>query len=551
MDNFQWFLEGWGYVEQVPLSVNQGGYDTIMQDILEPGSLLYQSQPDVVVLSLVFENFVPEYLKNQFSVQEVLDRIEKMVKALKERSTALIVCNTFLLPLTYSEGLLSLKNTGSLENKNHDINAGLRRLCQKSKDVYLIDWNQLEQKLGAAQARDYRLWYMAKSLVTNKFLNAYALEAMKLVRALKGRTKKCLILDCDNTLWGGIIGEDGLQGIQLNPHEYPGNVFYHVQQNVVQLIKRGILVALCSKNNERDVLEVLNNHPHCLLRQSDLVSWRINWENKANNIQSLAEELNLGMDSFIFVDDDQSECELVKGMCPEVYVLPVPQDLAIYPALLLQKGMFDALTVSEEDLQRTSMYRAETQRKTGQKAYQNFDEFLASLQLVVKTLPVEDAEIPRVAQLTQKTNQFNLTTKRYSEAEIQSFVANKDYDLFYLKLSDRFGDFGIVGVAILKYEKDVGVFDTFLLSCRVLGRGIEEIFLAHCLKIIQGKGKRSAIGQYVPTRKNVMVKDFYEKRGFRVCGEDAAQGRFQYNLTVFERTVPSFYKVVTFNSLLK
>jgi FkbH-like protein len=547
IDNLGLFVEGLGYLENMAVSCVQGNYDTIMEDILNKQSGLYSCQPDIIVLSLMFDNFVPNYAKNSFTVDEVMERINQMVENLKFYSSALIVCNTFLMPFYNLGGIVSYKKADSLEGKICEINSGIRRLCLQNQRVYLADWNRFEQKIGILKSRDYRLWYAAQSLLTNKFIKEYAFEIVKLIKALKGKFSKCLVLDCDNTLWGGVIGEDGIDHIQLNPHDYPGNIFYRFQENLLQLANRGVLLTLCSKNNENDVWEVLENHPYCLLKRSNLSAWRINWENKASNIGDLADELNLGIDSFVFIDDNRSECELIKQAFPEVKVLQVPQDLSTYPFLPIKDGLFDTLSVSREDELRTEMYKSEKERKKAGRQYENYDEFLKSLQLIVTVGRVQSPQIPRVAQLTQKTNQFNLTAFRYSETDISKFVENKGCEVLYLHLEDRFGDLGIIGVCILKYEQDFAIIDTFLLSCRALGKKAEDALLDCCLRLAQNKKKHSVVGQYVPTPKNTMVKDFYRKRGFKSMPCEEEKEIFLYEIRKFKLEREYVFKEVIFD----
>jgi FkbH-like protein len=544
LDNLKWFLEGFGICENIEIAYSQGGYDTLMEEISNAESILYRTHPEVIVISLVLENLVPEFTKNTFSVEEVTESIQDMTDSIRSRSSGLIIINTLLGPLYNSDGIFSLNNVHSIENKIKNINAWISQLCQRTKGIYVVDWNQLEQRLGEEQSRDYRLWYAAKSLLTNRFLKEYAFEIIKIIKALKGASKKCLILDCDNTLWGGIIGEDGIGGIQLDPQEYPGNIYYQFQQNILRLVERGVLVVLCSKNNEDDVWEVLDQHPFSLLKRVHLANWRINWEDKVSNIQSLVNELNIGPDSFVFVDDNPAEIEWVKQSFPEVTTWQVPQDLSLYPSLLIKCGLFDTLSITDEDKNRTSMYQAETKRKEEQNKLPNYDDYLTSLKLVATICSVSDQQIPRVAQLTQKTNQFNLTTRRYSEKEIKMLIDHEDYDVMYLHLKDRFGDHGIVGVMIIKHNEKIASFDTFLLSCRVLGRKVEELFLDVGLNTIKDRGKCSVEGEYIATEKNMLVRDFFEERGFSVSLQDNERKVFTYEIGNFEFKVPAVFKQV-------
>jgi FkbH-like protein len=383
----------------------------------------------------------------------------------------------------------------------------------------LVDWERFVRLLGEDGSMDYRFWYMSKAPFKKDFLDLYARELVKIARALKGKSKKCLILDCDNTLWGGVIGEDGLQGVKLDRHSYPGNTFYQFQRSILRLHERGILIALCSKNNEQDVWEALDSHPDCLLKREHLAAWRVNWQDKASNIKALAAELNLGLDSFVFVDDNPVECGLIRDLVPDVTTLQVPDKLYSYPSLLERDGLFDTLMLSAEDLQRSRMYHDEANRRYEQAKYETLDQYLGSLGLSIVVRRVNAVEVLRIAQLTQKTNQFNLTTRRYSEAQIAAFADDPAYAVFSLSVRDKFGDSGLTGVLIARNDAGTGVIDTFLMSCRVLGRNIEVAFLLKSMEIIErGWHIKAWQAEYLPTQKNQQVAGFWSSLGFKEIG---------------------------------
>ena len=370
--------------------------------------------------------------------------------------------------------------------------------------------------------------YLSQSFFRGAFLKVYAERIARVSRALKGKSKKCIVLDCDNTLWGGIIGEDGIEGIKLDRNTYPGKVFYDFQKSVMYLFNRGVLVALCSKNNEEDVWEVLRNHPHSLLKKENFSTYRINWEDKAKNLVEIANELNIGLDSFIFVDDSEIECGWISQSLPEVEVLKVPKKLFLYPQLLFKDGWFDSLSHSEEDKQRNLMYQSEVQRKRSVQQFQNIDDYLESLNLIIKVHLITAEEIPRVSQLTQKTNQFNLTTRRYSEAQIQTTMENTNNEIYTLSVVDKFGDSGLTGVLILKIEEGCAGIDTLLLSCRVLGRKVEFEFVRQCFGMIEKRWNPELwSAEYIPTAKNHQVESFWEKFQFSVKESDNGRKRYQ------------------------
>jgi len=341
--------------------------------------------------------------------------------------------------------------------------------------------------------------------------------------------------DCDNTLWGGIVGEDGRQGIQLDPHEYPGNIHHAFQRQLVQLVRQGVLLVLCSKNNEADVLEVIDQHPGCFIRREHLSGWRINWQDKARNLEELAAELNLGLDSFVFIDDSPVECGLVRQLLPMVDVLQAPKRVYRLPELLRDYSGFFRLVVTEEDRRRTAQYQAQRQREAERSHAGSLTDYLAGLGLVAEIGPALAEEVPRVAQLTQKTNQFNLTTRRYGEGEIARLHEDPDSLVLCLKAQDRFGDYGLTGVAIVVRKDKSAEIDTFLLSCRILGRRLEDVFLNRVLAAaLAAWPVESASAEYLRTRKNAQVADFYERLGFRTTGGDGSQ-HIRYECVLAER----------------
>jgi HAD superfamily phosphatase (TIGR01681 family) len=302
---------------------------------------------------------------------------------LESRTQATIAVNTFLAPLYPELGLILPHDRGDLTTQVADLNRFIAdQVREKAPRFLLMDWARYQRRLGADASIDRRYWYMSKAPLKKAFLNVYAQELSRIVRALKGKAKKCLVLDCDNTLWGGIIGEDGIDGIKLDGNEYPGKAFYDFQTSVLQLAERGVLITLCSKNNEEDVFEVLDTHPWCRLKRSHLSGWRVNWQNKAANIADLSEELNLGIDSFVFVDDNPVECDIVRQALPELTVLQVPDKLYNLPSLVLEDGLFDTLRVSDEDKRRALLYQSESQRKGARTQFGNIESYLSSLETV-------------------------------------------------------------------------------------------------------------------------------------------------------------------------
>jgi len=506
-----------------------GNYDMVRQEILDKSSHLYASTPDIIVAALYLETFMPDRGLTPWDVAAVMADLAGLYADLAGNTDALIAVNTFIPPFHSDLGIAS---SAELPNRYLDVlrlNQLIRDFVRSNPARFvLVDWERLVRLLGEDESIDYRFWYMSKAPFKKNFLDLYALELVKISRALKGKSKKCLVLDCDNTLWGGVIGEDGLQGIKLDIHSYPGNVFYAFQQQVLMLHERGVLIALCSKNNEEDVWEVLDSHPHTLLKREHLAAWRINWRDKASNLKELAGELNLGLDSFVFVDDNPTECGLIRDLLPDVTVLQVPARLYVYPRLFAPEGLFDTLSLSAEDRRRSRMYREEAGRRHEQAKYETLDQYLASLSLSISVHHARPDEVLRIAQLTQKTNQFNLTTRRYSEAQISAFVADPSWGVISLSVRDKFGDSGLTGVLIARKDGSSGAIDTFLMSCRILGRNIEVAFVLTALELLECVWNIEAWkAEYSATQKNQQVADFWRLMGFAEKGRQDRQTYYE------------------------
>lgn len=539
------FLKYYLYASGVRPNIAFGGYGGIAHDVLGVHGLAARSEPDLIVLSLMLEELDPAYGTPGWRSDSVRDELDGMFDMLASKTHATIAVNTFFAPMYPELGLAVSPDRSDTPAQVSSLNQFIvQYVRERAPRFCLMDWDRYLRLLGAQASFDYRFWYLSKAPFRKAFLNMYAQELSRIIRALKGRTKKCLVLDCDNTLWGGVIGEDGIDGIKLDRNEYPGKAYYDFQTSVLHLAKRGVLIALCSKNNETDVFEVLDNHPSCRLKRSHLSAWRVDWQDKASNIAALAEELNLSLDSFVLVDDSPVECGLVRQMLPEVTVLQVPETLYTYPPLVLKDGLFDTLRLTDEDKKRAKLYQSESQRKDARSRFGALEDYLASLGTMAVIHRARPNEIPRVAQLTQKTNQFNLTTSRYSEQDIAAFAAGQDSAVFTLSVRDKFGELGLVGVLILAREARIGRVDSFLLSCRVLGRGLELAMVGHCLEAMQPEwAVDSWQAEYVPTRKNQQVADFWPMSGFDETGN--VEGRKTYRLdSRIRRSIPAYISIL-------
>ena len=498
-----------------------GDYDTIVPTVLDDSSDFYKFGAEFIIVTQWLEGLSARLVRRFMSVKDVsdaqLDQIVNhhlvIIESIRTRLKTPVMINNF--PLVFGPVL------GIYDCQNNDLELGLRQkinqrvteLCTKHDNVFVADYQSVGSMLGAQNFYSEKLWHMGKIPFTPRAFEAIADLYGRLIRALEGKTKKCLVLDCDNTLWGGVIGEDGINGIQLG-HTFPGSCFRNFHEEILNLHDRGVILALCSKNNEADVMDVLQNHESCLLKPEHFAIWEINWHDKASNLRHIAKTLNIGLDSFVFVDDSAFECDLVRSQIPEVEVIKAPSTPELLPGLITSSGWFDSLSLTDEDKVKNKMYRAESQRAVLRASATNLDEYLQSLELKDEIQLVEESSVMRVAQLTQKTNQFNLTTIRYSEDDIRAMIQDNSWRLFQLKVSDKVAEFGLVGVAIIKIAGDHACIDSFLMSCRVLGRGIETAFLHYILEVMQNQGIQSIKGAFKPSSKNQQVADFYDKNEF-------------------------------------
>ncbi|MEA5598795.1 HAD-IIIC family phosphatase [Rivularia sp. UHCC 0363] len=531
-----------------------GEYDNLFQEAVGGSSSLLSNKTDCVLVFTKLETLSWNLARNfaaldsdeiQSELLRIHNYIVNIIEGIKNQTNGIILWHGFELLAYPSLGIYdSQLDRGQLATIQ-DLNLFLQNHLTQQENCYFVNLNLSLARLGINSFFDNRYWHIGKAPYTREALADIASEDFKYIRALKGKNKKCLVLDCDNTLWGGIIGEDGLAGIQLSK-THPGSAFYEFQQEILNLYNRGILIALCSKNNEQDVWEVFRKHPDMLLKEEHITTAQINWNDKATNLKQIAKDLNIGLDSLVFIDDSEFEVNLIHDVLPEVEVIHLSKNKSIeYRNNLAACGLFDTLTISEEDKKRASMYKAEASRKKIQAQITNMEEYYISLEMIPEILFADTFSIPRIAQLTQKTNQFNLTTKRYSEADIKTFVDSKNYEVIYLKLQDKFGNYGIVGVSIIHYVDYQATFDSFLLSCRVLGRKVEDIFIQQVLKLAQNRGYDYAFGLYVPTLKNKQVENFYPQQGFEEVDyskDNTSQRIFRYDLSSQIQIEPRYFK---------
>jgi FkbH-like protein len=414
------------------------------------------------------------------------------------------------------------------------LNKQIDDALSQFNNCILLNNESIIRQLGTTHFYDWRYWYLNRSLYSREALMKIAKLMQGYINAMKGNTKKCLILDCDNTLWGGVVGEEGVANIQLST-SYPGSCYQSFQKAIVELYKQGVIIALCSKNNEEDVIDIFENHPNMVLKKEHISTYQINWQDKASNIVQIARDLNIGLDSLVFIDDSEFEIELVEQQLPLVKTILLDKARPVeYADILKELNIFDKMSVTQEDALRGKLYKEQAQREDLKKELNSIDEYLRSLKMHLTFSIATKENLSRIAQLTQKTNQFNLTTKRYSEDDIQLFLESNDHYVIVLEVKDRFGYMGEVGVLIIELQDDVATIDSYLLSCRVLGRTIEFAFLKEVLNSLSKLGIERVNASYFPTKKNIQTKNFYKNLGFKVVL--ASELKTDYSLPLLQLT---------------
>lgn len=411
----------------------------------------------------------------------------------------------------------------AVEEAAQRYNQTLRELERNHPNLKVIDFAAFISSYAADEWVDWKYYFLSQMPVNPRLAAPFAAWFQRQVDSIELKRKKCLVLDLDNTLWGGILGEDGPTGIQVG-NDYPGNAYLAFQRYLLELSRAGVILTVCSKNNEADVLALWREHPANVLREEHFAVRRINWQDKATNIRELARELNIGLDSMVFVDDNPTERELVKQMLPEVSVPEFPSQPYQLPRLAQQlvRDYFTVYTLTDEDRAKTEQYRSNAQRAAQQARFTDINDYLRSLEIRLTLSLATPLTVERVAQMTQKTNQFNLTTRRYTDADIQQFIQS-GARVVTLSVADRFGDNGITGLMIVTFpERGVAVIDTLLMSCRILGKGIETAFVDRVLQGLFAEGVERVEAHYLPTAKNGQVADFYPRMGFTALTDPGA-----------------------------
>jgi FkbH-like protein len=531
-------------LEGVDLQVEVGRFNAYAQEILDPSSRLYGFAPDLVLIALqtcdllplAWSHYVDDPEAAERQAAEAIANLRSWIGTLRERSAARVLLQGLELPDRPSAGILDRQGARGQISLIESVNAELRRIAEETDAVDFVDYDGLVARHGRARWRDEAKFAATRMPVAAEHLPQVAAEYLPYVLAAAGRLRKVLVVDLDNTLWGGVIGEAGIDGIQLG-QDYPGAGYRALQRAILDLYQRGVVLAISSKNEEREALEAVERHPGMLLRPSHFAAMRINWNDKAQSIIEIAAELNLTLDSIAFLDESPVERERISRALPEVLVIPLSNRPMDYARELRDSRAFERVTISNEDRERGHLYVEERMRSALRASAASLEDFYRSLQMSVHIVPLDHANLARVAQLTLKTNQFNLTTHRYNEKQLLDLSAN-GARVYALSASDRYGENGIVGVAILRPDGDTAEIDTFLLSCRVVGRTVETALLAHVAAAARSAGARTLSGWFVPTKKNGLSTSFYADHGFAVAEAQRDATRWELDLAVAPATPP-------------
>ncbi|WP_234434449.1 HAD-IIIC family phosphatase [Streptomyces sp. NRRL F-5126] len=502
-------------------------------DLLNPDSDLYSQRADLTLCVLdpmiVFDE-VPVPWRSA-DVQRVFDEklrtLERIAATFGAGGHGTLVLNTLPLPRQFTAQLVDHRSRSELGAVWREANARLLRMAASAPGLVVIDTDPLVAE--GVTVTDARMSTYAKAHLSADLLARYAREIGHLARHSVGKSKKALVLDLDGTLWGGVLGDDGVEGIELSGSP-KGEAFNGVQRVVKQIGSQGVLLAVVSKNEIDLVREAFRDRRDSELREDDFVRVIANWRPKHDNLKELAQAVNLGVDSFVFVDDSPLECGLVRSELPGVSVVRVDGDPALHVEKILRDGWFDTPQLTAEDQQRVVRYQEELVRKDFLDSFDSVQDFLRELKVTVRLAPVRDTEIPRVSQLTLRTNQFNLTTRRLQQAQVQELAAAPAARVLTIHSGDRFGDNGLVGAVFTRQDEDTLHIDNFVLSCRVFSRGIEQTALAAVLEQARTDGMRAVYGTYRPSKKNGAVRDLYPRYGFTPEAEDGDTLVFRHDL---------------------
>jgi FkbH-like protein len=503
--------------------VHVGGYNQYNQEIIDSTNELYKFSPDIAFLIIDTRSIFGDIFHYPYSISKTerqdfinnkINELLNLVNKFKENSNSKLIISNLSLPYYSPQGIAEMQTDYGFHDMIIDFNKQLKEEISKIDSVIIFDFFKFVIKHGEKNIFNFQNFLFGDIKIALDYIPYLANELMQFIISTLGISKKCIVLDLDNTLWGGIVGEDGFNGINLGPQP-PGNAYVEFQKNLKALTYRGIILAINSKNNFEDAIKVIRDHPNMILRENDFACMRINWNDKSSNMKEIAKELNIGTDSLVFLDDDPLNREFIQETFPEIFTPDLPKDPSRYSELLQSFIEFSTFQVTGEDTKRKQMYLEQRDRTELKHSSNNLNDFLKKLDLKILIKKSDSFSIPRISQLTLKTNQFNLTTKRYQENDILKFSNNRNMLVGCAQIKDKFGDHGITGVFIVdKNNSKEWFLDTFLLSCRVMGREVEKAILNHIINEAQKNNVLKIKAEYIPTNKNKPIENFLRNNSF-------------------------------------
>ena len=526
-----------GLRHNLNLSIFQSEFNQIHQIVNDENNTFFDVQHDVILLAIDFR-WIPinSCLGNKKSTEETIKQtstiIKNIISKITEKTDAMIVLQNIVLPSEDFFGSYESQLPGTPAWILNEINSQISNFS--SENLIVWDINKLAATIGYSNWHNPKIWNVAKQPFDLGYVPIYADHFCRLIAAKYGLSKRCVILDLDNTLWGGVIGDDGLSGIKLGNGSAVGESYTEFQRHLIELHNRGIILSVCSKNEKDTAVSAFNNHPDMILKLDNIASFRANWRDKASNIREISETLSLGLQSMVFIDDNPAERMQVRRELPEVSVPEMPEDPAMYSRILLATGYFEAITFSSEDSNRAQQYKENEKRLKLKESSSDMSGYLNSLSMEIEFKNFDDIGRPRITQLISKSNQFNLTTKRYSQKEVKDIEESNSYFTRQIRLTDTFGDNGMISVIICKKGSNFWEIDTWLMSCRVIGRSVEESVLNEIVNEAKKEGAKKIVGKFIPTKKNMMVRDLYKRLGFEELSENNEEISYELDLNTYK-----------------
>jgi FkbH-like protein len=518
------------YAHGVACRTFTGGYEQYRNELLDPHSRLTEFAPQIVVLAVPWRSLgLPdESPRPEEECRAMLESFASLWRIAQDRFGATVIQTNFEIPEVDPMGRLSAMLPGGRARVLSKLNL---ELVERAADsgVLVVDIEQLAGTVGKKVWSRPGDWVAAKQYPSAEAAPVLVRHLAGLVRTSCGLSSKCLVLDLDNTLWGGVIGEDGLTGIRLGG-DAEGEAYVEFQKYILGLRRRGVMLAVCSKNNPEDALSVFRSHPETILKEQDFAIFVANWDSKPDNLRRIAASLNIGLDAMVFFDDSPVERGLARRELPEVLVPEVPDDPAEFASVLHRLEAFDTLSLTDEDRTRTEKYRANSERAALSAGMTDLDAYVADLRMRVDLHPFDELNLARIVQLINKTNQFNLTTRRTTAAEASAWMADPDCYAQFMRARDRFGDNGLTGVLVAFRESRVFRVHLWLMSCRILGRNIDRLMFSGLVRFAQGAGAEALVGEYLPSARNDQVRDLYHRLGFELIetrGDGSRLYRFE------------------------